>query len=169
MPDEDFTPLTDAELANLEKIHGGTNFNIIVLTLIENVRVARAEAEDLKAVRLRSMSYAPGEPMQFEVEHWAVRILCLSLAKSLGDAPNFITMDCGQPDLGDFIVTIQRKHHESPARQLDRLKTQIAALEADKQSAEVRGWNAAMDYIASGQPPVKFNSSLPIEEQLHAG
>jgi hypothetical protein len=66
-----------------------------------------------------------------QVEHWAVRLVCCSFAKTLADSKNFITLTMVHPEQGKFDIVIQRV---GPGKQttneaLHELRNRIRELE----------------------------------------
>lgn len=71
--------------------------------------------------KLKNFTYTNKEGLEIQMQHWAVRHLVASLKNSIGDAKNFTTMELTLTDRSEsFIVTIQRKGHETPAEQRNR-------------------------------------------------
>lgn len=64
---------------------------------------------------------------QMHVTHWATKLLAASMADTLGDAPNYVTMELWHTS-GPLHVTIQRSGGKSPAQNLAEMDTIIRAL-----------------------------------------
>lgn len=122
------------------------------------VEQARSEQAALRA-EIEKLTKAVTSPEWFTIEatakareltakapHWAARMLCCSFADSIGDAPNFLTLECGDDEFGHFDVTVQRRHGKSPAQAIDELRSMIAMLR-DALNTAGHGTPNALDYL----------------------
>ena len=50
------------------------------------------------------------------MKHWASKAMVMSFADSLGTAENCVELEIGDDEFGRFLVTVQRRHGQVPAR-----------------------------------------------------
>ncbi len=99
----------------------------LVETVTKPLREMLAQVLDAKKPGEATMRFTNGG---FDVtpSHWAIRTLIESLAKSVGPAPNFVTMTLVCPD-GEYRVTVEKPNAKSLAEIIFGLKDEIKRLE----------------------------------------
>lgn len=104
--------------------------------LLDEIDWQRAEIDRLRGLlsgdaEVKHMTFSPEKGCEVEVEHWAVKLIAESLFKSLGDAPNFVTMTVTHADHGPVEITIRRPEGKPVATVLAELRAEIDRLRAE--------------------------------------
>lgn len=81
-------------------------------------------------------------------QHWAAKSLAMDLLRSLGDAPNYVTMNLVTPS-GDIEVTIRRAEGKTPAQVIRELNETIARLTRERDDALDQAAHATADARAA--------------------
>lgn len=117
----------------------------------ENARLRRLLEDPESFVAERT----PDGGLRVEVKHWAVRLLAVSLADSLGDSPNFLTGELRHPEPGRGLIefTIRRTFGKTPAQALSELRARL---------------DAVLDWAARGRPDREAARAEVLRDALEA-
>ena len=108
---------------------------------VEALRAALAATEDHAAALQRFIRDPEKVVLEREqdgsatvtIQHLAVRAFAASFARTLGDAPNFVTLELQAED-ATLVVTVQRKEGKSPAQVLTEMREERDRLLAWEQT-----------------------------------
>lgn len=89
----------------------------------EVVRLNKLLSGDVKFLEM----FVSETEMHLDVKHFGVMVLAASLAKTLADSENCVTMEL-KHDETPMVVTVQRKWGKSPAQMINELRAEIEAL-----------------------------------------
>ncbi len=97
----------------------------------------RAEVEQLREVNRAlvdgsiadaTLSFFNGG---FQVEHWAIRLLCASFKESISDAKNYVETTVSDREGNAFVVTIRRRDGKTPHQCRQEAEAENASLRAE--------------------------------------
>jgi hypothetical protein len=102
--------------------------------------------ESARPFAVKSIHWNAGEPMEATCEHWGVKMFAASFAETLGDAPNYLSINVDAPiekegkvEYVPLEVTIRRRQGKTPA-------ARAAEFEKARDAALLRARRAEMRY-----------------------
>lgn len=158
MPDIDLARMrADAEVVLPELDGDGGWSDLVVARLARHVLALCDRMEALKGENIRLMEaltcpekiiaeWGRGAGPWVKVQHWAVKLLALSVAKTFRElgGENYVTCELDGTEAGPLVVTVQRKQGKSPVQDLKELRAEVLNLrsqlaEHQRLTAEAEG------------------------------
>ena len=132
----------------------------------------KAEAERLKGLLVDQAGNSPAVSLEardgridlaVRPPHWALRAMALSFMGSIGDAPNWSSIEIGPlpTDGGTLIATVRRANGDTPEETVGKLRKEVARLKASAAPETGPGF-AALRWLpgpAQGGKPDFFTGS----------
>lgn len=90
---------------------------------------------ELALATLQKTQFQEGTRTATLAQHWAAQSLAYDLTRSLGDAPNYLTLSFTHPKAGDIEVTVRRAEGKTPAQAIREMNERNDALAEDLAAA----------------------------------
>lgn len=90
---------------------------------------------ELALATLQQKQFQEGTRLATLAQHWAAQSLAYDLTRSLGDAPNYLTLSFTHPKAGDIEVTVRRAEGKTPAQVIREMHERNDSLAEDLAAA----------------------------------
>lgn len=131
--------------------------------LLERLKAAEAERNHYASL----LSKEPALRLReggFDVQHWAVKVLAMSLGDSFKSmaAKNYLSIEVQHPDqeIGWMVVTIQRKRGKSPAEIAVEAKNELNTAKAHLRALATFADNVRCAFVGMNGPSICVETPL---------